>query len=84
MTHTFTSYKHAVICALAFGVAGWFLPIAATAQTVSSSGQISTSTLKQEISEFTSHEIAAHFGSIKTLDPPPERVFGALTVGGFS
>lgn len=29
-------------------------------------------------------EIAAHFGNIKSLDPPPDRVFNGLTVGDFS
>src|SRR6185295_2745797 len=29
-------------------------------------------------------ELAVHIADIKTLDPPPERVVGALTVGEFS
>ncbi len=45
---------------------------------------ISTAALKAEGKDFTAREIAAHFGEIKTLNPPPERVFGALTVGEFS
>jgi hypothetical protein len=45
---------------------------------------VSTAALKAEVREFTAREIAAHFGSIKTLTPPPERVFNALTVGDFS
>ncbi|MDQ3041836.1 MAG: hypothetical protein M3R11_05585 [Acidobacteriota bacterium] len=45
---------------------------------------ISTAALKAEGKDFTAREIAAHFGEIETLNPPPERVFGALTVGEFS
>lgn len=40
--------------------------------------------LGRDINEFMAREIAAHFGNIKTLDPPPDRVFNALTVGEFS
>ncbi len=58
------------------------------AQTKASKGKtessISTAALKSEVKDFTAHEIAAHFGDIKTLNPPPEKVFGALTVGEFS
>lgn len=46
--------------------------------------QIKTATLETEVKTFTKQEIAAHFGEIKSLKPPPERVFGALTVGEFS
>jgi len=45
---------------------------------------ISTAALKSEIRDFTAREIAAHFADIKTLNPPPERVMNALTVGEFS
>jgi len=45
---------------------------------------ISTAALKSEVKNFTAREIAAHFGDIKTLNPPPERVFSALIVGEFS
>jgi hypothetical protein len=54
------------------------------AQTNSTAGTVSTATLKSEVKEFTAREIAAHFADIKTLDPPPDRVFNALTVGDFS
>jgi hypothetical protein len=56
----------------------------AAAEKNESSGSISTAALKAEGKDFTAREIAAHFGEIKTLNPPPERVFGALTVGEFS
>jgi hypothetical protein len=45
---------------------------------------ISTVALKAEIRDFTAREIAAHLADIKTLNPPPNRVLGALTVGEFS
>jgi len=54
----------------------------AGAQTIGE--QVSTQKLNTEISDFTAREIAAHFGDIKTLNPPPDRVLGALTVGEFS
>jgi hypothetical protein len=47
-------------------------------------GPVSTAALKAEVREFMAREIAAHLADIKTLDPPPERVVGALTVGEFS
>src|SRR6185369_1096334 len=53
-------------------------------QTTARSEQISAQQLAAEIDAFTAREIAAHFENIKTLSPPPERVFGALTVGDFS
>lgn len=49
-----------------------------------SNASVSTAALKVEVRNFTAREIAAHFGEIKTLNPPPEKIFGALTVGEFS
>lgn len=45
---------------------------------------VSTQTLATETRDFLAKEVAAHFGNIKTLQPPPDRVFNALTVGEFS
>ncbi|MBC7797527.1 MAG: hypothetical protein H7Z37_11695, partial [Pyrinomonadaceae bacterium] len=45
---------------------------------------ISTEKLKNEVKTFSREEIARHFSEIKTLNPPPEKVFGALTIGEFS
>lgn len=45
---------------------------------------ISTIVLRSEINEFLSREVAAHCENIKTMNPPPDRVFNALTVGEFS
>ncbi len=57
---------------------------ALTAQNGGSRAMVSSETLGSEINEFFAREVAAHFGNIKTLTPPPERVFNALTVGEFS
>jgi hypothetical protein len=54
------------------------------AQTNRTAGTVSTAALRSEVKEFTAREIAAHFGDIKTLNPPPDRVFNALTIGDFS
>lgn len=54
------------------------------AQTNSVPKSVSTAALKSEIRDFTAKEIAAHFADIKTLNPPPDRVMNALTVGDFS
>ena len=50
----------------------------------SKSDLISTRKLTSDISDFTAREITAHFADIKALNPPPDRVFGALTTGDFS
>jgi hypothetical protein len=64
-------------------VAGLF-SATVSAQNVDSAKQVSTHKLGAEINDFTAKEIAVHFGNIKTLNPPPDRVFNALTVGDFS
>jgi hypothetical protein len=46
--------------------------------------QISTADLDQEIRELLTRDITAHIADIKSLDPPQERVVGALTTGEFS
>ncbi len=53
-------------------------------QTIQTGATVSTNALKSEIRDFTAREIAAHFADIKTLNPPPDKVLGALTVGEFS
>src|SRR5467141_1782974 len=54
------------------------------AQTPPDKRQIQTSELDQQIRDFLQKEVAAHVSDIKTLDPPPDRVLGALTTGEFS
>ena len=54
------------------------------AQTPVTSTQIEASDLDRQVRSFLQTEVAAHVADIKTLDPPPERVVGALTTGEFS
>jgi hypothetical protein len=54
------------------------------AQDIPQRKPISTASFRAEIKDFTAKEIAVHFGDIRSLDPPPERVIGALTTGDFS
>ena len=46
--------------------------------------QFQTSELDKQIRNFLEKEVTAHVSDIKTLDPPPDRVVGALTTGEFS
>jgi hypothetical protein len=65
---------------------GGFLGIAgdSAAQVSSESQEAFTATLDQEIRDFLKNEVTAHVADIKSLDPPPDRVVGALTTGEFS
>src|SRR6266849_3071378 len=54
------------------------------AQTQTDGPQIQASALNQQIRDFLQKEVTAHVADIKTLDPPPDRVVGALTTGEFS
>ena len=61
----------------------FFICCSAMGQTVPAD-RVSTQDLKKETNEFFAREIAAHFADIKSLNPPQERVVGALTTGEFS
>jgi hypothetical protein len=68
-----------------FVVCGWLCPgSCALAQSAPSRSQISTSDFNEEVRSFLQREVTAHAADIKTLDPPPQRVVGALTTGEFS
>src|SRR5258708_32662304 len=54
------------------------------AQAAKDSALINTADLDKEIRQFLAREIAAHVADIKSLDPPPDRVVGALTTRAFS
>src|SRR5580693_4655584 len=54
------------------------------AQTHADASQIQTSGLDRQIRDFLQKEVTAHVADITTLDPPPDRVVGALTTGEFS
>jgi hypothetical protein len=71
-----------ILAVLALGSVGVAVSGRVTAQLTGK--QVSTQQVNAEITEFTGREIAAHFADIKTLNPPPDRVLGALTVGEFS
>ncbi|MCM3901924.1 MAG: hypothetical protein ND866_09480 [Pyrinomonadaceae bacterium] len=45
---------------------------------------VKSSDLRAEINDFLGKELAAHLIDIKALEPPPDRVVGALTTGEFS
>src|SRR5688572_9223340 len=51
------------------------------AQGAAPSANKPTSVLKSEVRDFMAKEVATHFGAIKSLDPPPDRVNGAITTG---
>ena len=48
------------------------------------SQRVLTAALDQDIRTFLKNEVTAHVADIKSLDPPPDRVVGALTTGEFS
>jgi len=54
------------------------------AQTQATASQIDVSDFNRQVRSFLQSEVTAHVADIKTLDPPPERVVGALTTGEFS
>jgi hypothetical protein len=54
------------------------------AQAPADASQIQTSELDRQIRDFLQKEVTAHVADITTLDPPPDRVVGALTTGEFS
>jgi hypothetical protein len=53
-------------------------------QTEAEVPQISVAELDRRVRSFLERELTAHVSNIETLDPPPERVVGALTTGEFS
>ncbi len=53
-------------------------------QTPADASQIQTSNLDQQIRDFLQREMTAHVADITALDPPQDRVVGALTTGEFS
>src|SRR6266436_6685965 len=61
-----------------------FVQCDSLAQTQPDAPQIQTSTLNQQIRDFLQREVTAHVADLRTLDPPPDRVVGALTTGEFS
>jgi len=60
------------------------VPVRILAQANPDKTTISTASLKSEVRDFFAKEVAAHFADIKSLNPPQDRVLGALTTGEFS
>ena len=54
------------------------------AQTDLEKKTISTAAIGSEIRDFMAKEVAVHFGDIKTLSPPPDRVNGSITTGEYT
>src|SRR5260370_22386 len=70
---------------IGLGAAGLLaIPGLCLAQAAKDSQLINTADLDKEIRQFLAREMAAHVEAIKSLDPPPDRVVGALTTGEFS
>jgi len=59
-------------------------PLSPSPTAVADPTVVTTAALRDEVNDFLGKELAAHLGDIKTLDPPPERVIGASTVGEYS
>ncbi|MET0556251.1 MAG: hypothetical protein ABW221_24635 [Vicinamibacteria bacterium] len=50
----------------------------------SAAGAAPVAPLRDDVRAFLAREIGSHVAAISTLDPPPDRVHGALTTGEFS
>ncbi len=60
------------------------IPVRVVGQTIPENKPISTAALKSEIRDFLAKEVAVHFGDIKSLNPPPDRVNGSITTGEYT
>jgi hypothetical protein len=54
------------------------------AKTQPAASQIDAADFNQQVRSLLQTEVTAHVADIKSLDPPPDRVVGALTTGEFS
>jgi len=54
------------------------------AQNPTNVSSVQVSGFDRQVRTFLQNEVSAHVADIKTLDPPPDRVVGALTTGEFS
>jgi hypothetical protein len=71
--------KAIIVPAILLGICSIGVPPASAAPQA-----VSTGAIDSEIRTFLEREITAHMADIKMLDPPPDRVVGALTIGEFS
>ncbi len=54
------------------------------AQTNQAKSKVLTSVLNAEVKDFFVRETAVHFGDIKSLNPPPDKVNGSITTGEYT
>jgi hypothetical protein len=84
-TQAAASIKNLVLNTIVLGVFGLLgVANAGTVQMSAAPARITTANLDKEIREFIDRQVAAHVQDIKSLDPPPDRVVGALATGEFS
>lgn len=69
-----------IVATLTFGVT----PYRICAQGASLPPPVSTAALRSEVRDFMAKEVAAHFGAIGSLTPPPDRVNGSITTGEYT
>jgi hypothetical protein len=67
------------VAVIALGVLCWSVSARGVEDTA-----LDTHALTSGIDQFLLREATAHFAAVPTLDPPPDRVLGARTVGEFS
>lgn len=60
------------------------LAVRSSAQDDAGKAMISTAVLNKEVKDFLAKEVAVHFGDIKSLDPPPDKVNGSITTGEYT
>src|SRR5262245_3290621 len=58
--------------------------IMAAARPALANDSIAVDSVRAEINQFLSRELAAHINVVQSLTPPPDRVFGALTTGEYT
>jgi hypothetical protein len=59
-------------------------PVLTTSQEVRPRPGVVRAALNSEVRDFMTKEVAIHFGAIKTLNPPPDRVNGSITTGEYT
>ena len=78
-TFLFREFSIALTCVFLF-----VLPTPSSSQPVPNKPPLPTSVLRSEVRDFFEKEVAAHFGAIKSLNPPPDKVNGSITTGEYT
>jgi hypothetical protein len=73
-----------IIIALLVTVVLFTTTIQLTAKSATAPAAVRTPEFDREVMSFLSQEMAAHLSDIKTYEPAPDRVFGALTTGEYT